>query len=215
MNINIPNPIKIYHIVHIDRLPSIISKGRLFCDAIIQSWSSSGTMIGMEKIKRRRLRELTLTSHPGLHVGDCVPFYFCPRSVMLYLFYCNNHPELTYRDGQTPIVHLVADMHEAICWADENELRYAFTTSNAGSKYFNDYTDEADLDKINWEAVRARDWQNCREEKQAEFLIERQFPWELVREIGVYSEEQLQPLSCILATVAHRPPIAVERNWYY
>ena len=54
---------------------------------------------------------------PGLNVGDCVPFYFCPRSVMLYLIHRANHPELDYRGGQGPIVHLEADLHEAANWA--------------------------------------------------------------------------------------------------
>ena len=83
------------------------------------------------------------------------------------------------------------------------------------AEYFNDYTNEADLDKINWDAVCARDWQNCREEKQAEFLIEKRFPWELVDFIGVYSDTQLQQLTNILETAEHHPQTAVKRDWYY
>jgi hypothetical protein len=45
-----------------------------------------GTTIGMDSIKQRRLTK-SLNSHPDLRVGDCVPFYFCPRSVMLYNIY--------------------------------------------------------------------------------------------------------------------------------
>ena len=76
--------------------------------------------------------------HAGLHVGDCVPFYFCPRSVMLYLIYQANHPELTYRGGQGPIVHLEFDLHRVVQWAEAQGLRWAFTLSNAGSYYFED-----------------------------------------------------------------------------
>ncbi len=43
------------------------------------------TTIGMNNIKERRLTQLQLASQPGLYVGQCVPFYLCPRSVMLYL----------------------------------------------------------------------------------------------------------------------------------
>ncbi len=49
--------------------------------------ASPGTTIGMSSIKRRRSIERTLNSHPDLHVGDCVPFYFRPRSVMLFLLH--------------------------------------------------------------------------------------------------------------------------------
>ena len=83
MTMQIPADPKIYHIVHADRLPSIIADGRLWCDAEIVRCSPPGTTIGMNGIKQRRLNELTLNSHPDLHVGDCVPFYFCPRSIML------------------------------------------------------------------------------------------------------------------------------------
>lgn len=211
----IPVPVKICHIVHIDKLSSIIKDGGLLCDAIIQARDPVGTTIGMSKIKKRRMEDLTLPSYPDLHVGDCVPFYFCPRSVMLYLFFAGNHPELDYRGGQEPIVHLVADMHKAILWAEQNNLRYAFTSSNAGSEYFNDYTSEKDLDKINWDAVRAHDWRDCREEKQAEFLIEKRFSWNLIEKIGVFSQTQYSQLSDILSSADHCPPVEIKRNWYY
>ncbi|MBE7527723.1 MAG: DUF4433 domain-containing protein [Burkholderiales bacterium] len=35
---------------------------------------------GVAQIKQRRLTSC-LNSYPDLRVGDCVPFYFCPRSV--------------------------------------------------------------------------------------------------------------------------------------
>jgi hypothetical protein len=101
---------KIYHIVHADRLPSIIEDGFLWCDAEIVRRSPPGTAIGMNNIKDRRLKILHLISHPDLHVGDCVPFYFCARSIMLYLIHQANHPELSYRGGQDPIVRLEADL---------------------------------------------------------------------------------------------------------
>ena len=76
-----PQP-KIYHIVHLDRLKSIIADNYLWCDAEILKRQLPGTTIGMNNIKQRRLTT-HLRSHSDLCVGDCVPFYFCPRSVML------------------------------------------------------------------------------------------------------------------------------------
>src|SRR5213594_3136416 len=100
---------KIYHIVHVDRLPSIIADDFLWCDAVMMERPNVGTTIGMSSIKERRL-SLDLGCHPGLPVGRCVPFYFCPRSVMLFLIHRANHPDLMYRDGQEPIIHLEADL---------------------------------------------------------------------------------------------------------
>lgn len=110
----VPQQPKIYHIAHVDRLASIISDGCLWCDAEVVRRCAAGTTIGMNSIKHRRLYELRLQSHPDLHVGACVPFYFCPRSVMLYLIYQGNHPEMTYRGGQEPILHFEADLNAVV-----------------------------------------------------------------------------------------------------
>jgi hypothetical protein len=129
----VPQQPKIYHIVHLDRLPSIASDGELLCDAlVVKQAANKGTTIGMSGIKQRRLT-LPIPSYPGLHVGECVPFYFCPRSIMLFLIYCANHDELSYRGGQTPIVHLEVDLNRAVQWADANRRRWSFTLSNAGA----------------------------------------------------------------------------------
>ena len=139
----VPTEPKIYHIVHVDRLSSIIADGHLWCDARINQKGALGTTIGMNNIKQRRLTN-ALQSHRGLHVGECVPFYFCPRSVMLFTsFIWRNRPRAgKYRGGQDPILHLEADLHQTVAWAKpEYDMRWAFTTSNAGSSYFDDYSD--------------------------------------------------------------------------
>ncbi len=50
---------------------------------------------------------------------------------MLYLMHMKN-PELAYKGGQEPILHLVADLRQTVNWANENHRRWAFSTSNAG-----------------------------------------------------------------------------------
>ena len=67
----------------------------------------------MNKIKNRRLKR-KLESHTDLCVGYCVPFYFCPRSIMLYILYKGNHEEIIYSGGQEPIIHLQADLKTCI-----------------------------------------------------------------------------------------------------
>lgn len=171
-------------------------------------------MIGMSHIKQRRMTN-SVSSHQGLTVGQCVPFYFCPRSIMLYIISQQSHEDITYKGGQQPIIHLQADLNVVISWAQQNNKRWAFTDSNAGSYYFNDYCSVSDLNKIDWNAVNAHFWSQCKEQKQAEFLLEDQFPWSLVEEIGVYSQVQYQQVSTVLTAATHRPPVSVQRNWYY
>lgn len=210
MTMPIPAEPKIYHIVHVDRLPSIIADDRLWCDAEVVCRSPPGTTIGMNGIKQRRLTELTLASHPDLHVGDCVPFYFCPRSIMLYLIHQGNHPELSYRGGQGPIVHLEADLRQTVAWAEEHGLRWAFTLSNAGASYFEDRSDLAHLGEIDWNAVQAVDWRQCKEGKQAEFLIGQQFPWRLISRIGVLSQQIYRQVREAVTRASHKPRIEID-----
>ena len=215
----VPAQPKIFHIVHVDRLASIARDGWILSDAAIRPQNRPGTAIGMNNIKERRLR-LPLSSHPGLMVGGCAPFYFCPRSVMLYLI-CMRNAELAYRGGQEPIVHLEGDLHSAVAWAQANARRWAFTLSNAGAFYFEDRSDLAQLGEINWGAVEARRWggngvdRSVKEGKQAEFLMEAAFPWHLIERITVHSQEIALRADAALNGIAHRPPIQILRDWYY
>jgi hypothetical protein len=211
----VPARPKLYHIAHVDRLPSIVADQCLWCDREVVRRAPAGTTIGMNSIKQRRLNELRLTSHPALFVGDCVPFYFCPRSVMLYLIYQGNHPELAYRGGQGPIVHFEADLHAVVAWADAQPRRWAFTLSNAGARYFEDRRNLGQLGEIDWNAVRATDWRQCKDGKQAEFLLELSFPWHLVERIGVQSRAAYTAAVNALPANGHRPPVEIRPEWYY
>ena len=214
MNAVPPQP-KIYHIAHVDRLPSIVATGGLLSDAMVQAQALGGTMIGMNHIKQRRLTELQLASHPGLFVGACVPFYFCPRSVMLYLIHRRN-AELAYQGGQASIIHLQADLGAVVAWANAQPARWAFTLSNAGSYFFEDRNDLARLGEINWPAVQATDWRGgLKEGKQAEFLLEQRFPWHLIERIGVKSAAVYGQVVNALPAHGHRPPVEVRPEWYY
>lgn len=206
---------KIFHIVHVDRLASILGSNGLLCDAQIIAQNATGTTIGMNTIKQRRLNELTLDSHPGLYVGQCVPFYFCPRSIMLYVIYRADSDELAYKGGQGPIIHLQADLNATVQWAQQQGHRWAFTLSNAGSRFFEDRSNLAHLPELDWQAIDARQWQNCKEGKQAEFLIEHSFPWHLVEEIVVQSPLIHRQVVNTLQMAAHRPPVTINPNWYY
>lgn len=217
----VPAQPKIYHILHVDRLASVLADGHLWSDAMAQQRSSPGTVIGMNNIKERRMKENRLASHPGLMVGDCVPFYFCPRSIMLYLIYQGNHPEMGYRGGQGPIIHLEADLRHTVAQADRIGRRWAFTLSNAGSRYFEDRADLARLGEINWDAVAADRWSGngidgaIKEGKQAEFLVEESFPWNFVERIGVQSLTVYQQVSSLLDRFKNRPKVEILKDWYY
>jgi hypothetical protein len=133
---------------------------------------------------------------------------------MLYAIFKGHE---NYRGGQEPVIHLEADMNAAVLWAESQGLRWAFTTSNAGTSFYEDYSDLEDLNKISWPCVNANDWRDkdIRCAKQAEFLLESRFPWHLIEQIGVQSNGVHREVANNISGQAHKPVIQVQRSWYY
>lgn len=211
-----PDRPKVYHITHEANLPAIIAAGGLWSDATMLHRGGPTASIGMSGIKQRRLT-LPVKCHPSDMVGAYVPFYFGPRSIMLYLIRMANHPELTYRGGQGPIVHLEADFIDTVHWAEAHGQRWAFTLSNAGAVYTEFRADAALLHEVDWDAVSATDFRDpmVKEGKQAEFLVREFFPWELVCRVGVHSPIIHSRVLRSLASASYRPPVEVRPEWYF
>lgn len=213
-----PDKIPIYHITHVDNLASIVAEKAIWSDAECLARGCAHRRVGITEIKDRRLRSLEVRCHPGTKVGDYVPFYFCPRSIMLFLFHKGNHQSLDYHGGQEPILHLQVDMHRVVAWADANGRQWAFSDRNAGTAYANFYKHLDELARVNWEAVHATDFRDplIKDGKQAEFLLYGSFPWELVEMIGVYDRKHVDQVDAILAAATgHKPLVSVQRDWYY
>jgi hypothetical protein len=212
----VPEQAKVYHITRVENLAPIVATRGLLSDREMMRRGGPPETIGMSKLKRARLA-LPVQCHPGDFVGDYVPFYFCPRSVMLYILHKGNHADVEYHGGQEPIVHLEADLRQVISWSNTHQRKWAFSLSNAASKYAEFRADAAHLHEIRWASVAASDWQaqEVKEGKQAEFLVHCFFPWELVDRIGVYSTRTARAAGSLVAAATHRPPIEVLPQWYY
>ena len=78
-----------------------------------------------------------------------------------------------------------------------------------------DVYDLAHLSDIDWVTVNATNWSGCKEGKQAEFLVEQQFPWELVRRIGVHSQTVHRQVLELLSATRHNLIVEVKPEWYY
>lgn len=212
-----PSNPKIYHITHLDNLTGIATTGSLVSDAKRIASGLSCSLVGMSTIKQRRLEEIEVACHPGTKVGEYVPFYFCPRSIMLYILHMANNPELSYTGGQQPIVHLQADLNSVVTWANTNGIRWAFTSGNAGAYVTSFYNDLADLVQIDWAAVAATDFRDAKvkEGKQAEFLMFGDFPWTLIEQIGVISPTMATNVRTAVTSASHQPTVSVKPSWYY
>ena len=117
----IPDQPKIYHITHLDNLTGIISDECLWPNVAMLEKDGSYVDIGMKAVKQIR-SEHPVICHPGDHVSEYVPFYFCPRSVMLYVINKGQNPDVSYQRGQEFILHLEADL-QSFVENDANLLR--------------------------------------------------------------------------------------------
>ena len=113
------------------------------------------------------------------------------------------------------------DLYASVAWAKKAGRRWAFTLSNAGSFYFEDRSDLARLHEVDWNAVGTNRWSGAgippivKEGKQAEFLLENSFPWELVERVGVFGEATYRLVAHALTASVRRPQLEVRADWYY
>ena len=134
---------------------------------------------------------------------------------MLYVLFKRNQPELSYHGGQEPIIHLRSDMHRAVNWAEAEGLHWAFTTENAVTASAEDYSNWSQLSRIQWEAVEAGHWRGYKGPKQAEFLMQDRFPWKLISQIGVCTQETRARTLNMLHSVSDKTPCTIQPGWYY
>ena len=216
----VPDRPKIYHIVHVDRLPSILKEGYLLSDSEVRKRGISGTTIGDPEIKDRRLSK-PLHSYPDTVVGDYVPFYFCPRSVLLHINWRagagrNIGPSApTNQAGEDEIIHLEADLLKVVLHADANNIRWAFTDINAAIGISRDFNSLSQLDQIDWNAIKSRFWKGKTDVKSAEFLAHNRFPIHLIDRIGVKLESVQSKVLRTIGQFECDIHIDVTMAWYY
>ena len=124
----------IYHITHINNLTSIINSGGLIALSILKQKQVSYTNIAYKNIQDQREKKIVSCGVRGV-LYDYVPFYFAPRSPMLYTIHKGNVPG--YQDGQTSIIHFLVEI-EAIAKSD---LAFVFTDCHpimAKSNFYED-----------------------------------------------------------------------------
>jgi len=189
--------------------------GGLWSDLQCQSRGVNGRTIGYDHIKQRRM-EHQVPKPPGGSLGDYVPFYFAPRSPMLYTIHRRN---TVFQGGQEPVVHLVSSV-EAVT-AHILPLAWMFTDGHAVIDLSEYYADISDLDKVDWDIMTAKYWHDTLEDgdrvrrRQAEFLVHQFFPWGLISEVAVIDSKAQAHVRAILADVTNVPNVVVKRDWYY
>jgi hypothetical protein len=197
----------IYHITDVENLPAILDEGLLLSDAVMSQ--RDATLIGHNHIKERRLTQIRVAGCNNRFVGEFVPFYFCPRSPMLYTINLGN----TGRPPgcQTTILHLVSRVGYAVGLG----VPWAVSDGNAGAFHTTFESTLQAIDNLDWKAIEASFWAENRHQKQAEFLVADVFPWEGIHEIGCQNAGVANEVTRLLAGRNHRPKVSIRTGWYY
>ena len=141
-------PTLIYHITHIKNLKSILQSGGLIANSRLKQQQINYQDIAHGHIQdRRALTRVPCAARGCLH--NYVPFYFAPRSPMLYAIHRGNVEG--YADGQNPVINLVSEAETIAA----NNLDFAFTDGHAVIAYSEFYDDIQRLDMIDWEIMSA------------------------------------------------------------
>lgn len=207
--------VSLYHITHVRNLPAILAADCLWCDKLRPAKAPKAVSIAHQHIKdRRAVRSVPI--EPGGTLADYVPFYFAPRSPMLYAIHRGKVEG--YAEGQQPIIHLVTSVKLA---ADAGQP-YVFTDGHAEILFSEFSSDLADLDRlVSWDVMKMDYWNDTLDQpdrkrrRQAEFLVKRTFPWSAIKRIGVKDQAVRRQVELILLDAEHKPEVAVEAGWYY
>ncbi|MEW9585532.1 DUF4433 domain-containing protein [Paraburkholderia sp. DGU8] len=207
--------IQLYHITHVENLPAIIDAGGLLATNFIPA-GQRGVNIAHSSIQARRAATIVSCSEGGsLH--DYVPFYFAPRSPMLFAIHRGN--VAGYAQGQAPIVVLRVSLREVL----DSNSRWAFTDGHPTVQPSDFYDDPADLDEVDWNVMSLTYWNDTNDDpdrkrrRQAEFLVHQRCDWQLINGIASSNVVTAERVSQILAArqIQHVPPSGVVANWYY
>lgn len=208
----IPEKALIWRILHRTNLPWVLQNGVHCGNSLVRSpqWVSIGNA---ELIDKRAVRPVPVP--PGGALGDYVPFYFTPFSVMLRNIHTgwNGIKQVPNAD----ILILVSSLRRV----SELGLPFLFTDSHAYSGLASFYDDLAQLDQIDWALLQRRDFKRDSEDPgkleryQAEALVHQHVPLAALLGIVCYTdivraeiESKMQDLDVALSV--HTRP-----NWYF
>jgi len=219
-----PNPTRIFHITHVGNLLRVLASGHLLPKNVLGA--SPHTSIANEEIQNRRAEKVVeLPPHGNLH--DYVPFYFAPRSPMLY---CNHRGSIPNARPQEEIVHLMSSA-QIIASAG---LPFVFYDRHAVMDYARPFNRLEDLTEIDWriflesptlsgyakywhekyDAAHPH-WMSRKEVRQAEFLVHSAVPFACIENIGVCTDGVAATIREMLGLHHAECGVSVERNWYY
>ncbi len=165
--------------------------------------------------ERRRKKQVGCGPEGNLH--DYVPFYFAPRSPMMFTISKGNVEG--YEGGTKPLIYLVSSVQRV----QNAGLEFVFTDGHPTKAFTRFFDDAARLGEVPWDVIRSKYWNDDedhpdrRRRRQAEFLVHGSFPWSAVEFLAVANAALKARLQTFLADKYPNrvKPVKVAGNWYF
>jgi len=209
-------PITIYRLVHIENLPTLLTRGALHAPNCTPNDGLPYRTIhnvGVQVSRHNR----PISCGPRGTCHDYVPFYFGPLSVMLLNLKTGRVPD--YNEGQAPLLYLTTTVQRVV----DAGCRFVFSDGHGLATFTDWFDDLTRLDHVDWNLVAARYWadqpdDNDRQRrKQAEFLVWQSLDWSLIQGVGALNQQVKARVEAILDQHPDRsrPNVQVMGPWYY
>ena len=206
-----PNPVRLFRITHRDNLRHILQYG--ICNKNHRDANAAFVPIGNSDIIGRRVEHVVKISGYG-NVGDYVPFYYSPLSVMLYNILTG------YGVPRVAPEHIVCMVTSVDALAGCGN-RCFFTDGQANTLITDHYTDLKDLAQVDWTVVRSGDFTKSNADPdrlrryQAEFLVHSHVPVNCIEAIVVYNESCSTFVRTELDKAGLIIPVHVSKKHYF
>jgi len=204
----------LFHITDYRNLSSILKNGGLSSYAKLRSTEVSYKDIAHQNIQERRsTTEIQVPPYGVLH--NYVPFYFAPRSPMLYAI-ANGIVE-GFEGNQSDIIYLVANIDKI----RESGKRFVFTDGHAIMALTDFYNDLNDLNEIDWPLMEGTYWHDTdqypdrKRKRQAEFLVYESVPLECILGIGVQTKQMKTTIENLLLEHNIDMKVLERPNFYF
>lgn len=201
----------IYRMIHYKNLEGLLTHG-IHCANSEQRVPNYINIGDTELIEKRK--SIPVDKEPFGTLDDYVPFYFCPRSPMLYKI--KNNFEI-YKCHQSEIIYLVSSVEKI----EESGLKYVFTDAHAYTGFKKFYNQKNELVNLDWEVLKSDNWAKTaldpdrKRRKQAEFLIYETLPFESLEGIGVFVKTQEEYVKEVLLNHDKKLYTGIKKDWYY
>ena len=203
---------QIFRITHFKNLPFILRNGLHSPNSEVQD--PNFVPIGFPTLIHYR-EERAVPVAPGGSLADYVPFYFWPKSPMLYVIHLGNDQEVI-QTPQEEIVYLVSSFEQL----QHCGCRFVFTDRHAMLDYANFYTNPGEIDQLRWEIIKSDQWgrqygTERREMKQAECLVFKHIPVDVIIGIAVKNDTMFEKVNDLLSELDNIPAVKIKSNFYF